>query len=108
MNRQPVSSQTGGLHPEGEEKPLAYVKAMPLREFGDVEKIKDELKAGNVLIVKLTPLAVENIEAVKDAIEELKAYVESIGGDIARLGEERIVLTPPKIKIWRKKQAQPQ
>lgn len=82
---------------------MAYVKALPLKEYGDVERIKSELREGNILIVKLTPLAVSNIEAVKDAIEELKAFVEVIGGDIARLGEERIVLTPPSIKIWRKK-----
>jgi len=99
LNQQSFPAQTE----KGEEKPLAYVKAIPLKEYKDIEKIKGELSAGNILIVKLTPLAVENIEAVKDAIEELKAYVESIGGDIARLGEERIVLTPPKIKIWRKK-----
>lgn len=97
--KQPASQAEG----EAEEKPLAYVKAIPLKEYGDLEKIKAELRSGNVLIVKLTPLAVSSIEAVKDAIEELKAFVEAVGGDIARLGEERIVLTPPKIKIWRRK-----
>ena len=88
--------------PTEEEKPVAYVKAIPLKQYSDIEKIKSELKAGNILIVKLTPLAIEDIEAVKDAIEELKAYVESVHGDIARLGEERVVITPPSIRIWRK------
>ncbi len=101
MNSTFPSTQIGNSSND-EEKPLAYVKAIPLREYSDIEKIKNELKAGNILIVKLTPLAIENIEAVKDAIEELKAYVESVHGDIARLGEERVVITPPSIKIWRK------
>ena len=101
MNSTFPSTQIGNSSTD-EEKPLAYVKAIPLREYSDIEKIKNELKAGNILIVKLTPLAIENIEAVKDAIEELKAYVESVHGDIARLGEERVVITPPSIKIWRK------
>ena len=35
------------------------------------------------------------------AIEELYSYVSSIGGDIVRLGDERVVLTPPGVKIWR-------
>jgi len=100
LNSQPVPVQA---EEKSEEKPLAYVKAFPLKEYGDLEKIKNELRAGNVLIVKLTPLAISNIEAVKDAIAELKAFAEAIGGDIARLGEERIVLTPPTIRIWRKK-----
>jgi hypothetical protein len=28
-------------------------------------------------------------------------FAESIGGDIARLGEERIVICPANVKIWR-------
>jgi len=29
--------------------------------------------------------------------------VESIGGDIARLGEERVVVCPSNVRIWREK-----
>ena len=101
MNTQPLPAPAEKTS-SGEGKPLAYVKAMPLKGLDDVEKIKGELSAGNILIIKLTPLALEDIEAVKDAIEELKSFTETLGGDIARLGEERIVLTPPNIKIWRK------
>jgi len=86
-----------------EEKHVTYIKALPLRDYEDINKIKEELQMGNVLIVKITPLAMKSIEAVKNAIDELKAYAQSINGDIARLGEERIVITPPPIKIWRKK-----
>lgn len=56
-----------------------------------------------MLIVRVTPLAKKSVDDVKRAINELYEYVETLGGDIARLGEERIVLTPPPIKIWRKK-----
>jgi len=85
------------------EKPVTYIKAISLRNYSDIEKIKEELKMGNVLIIKITPLAIKNIEEVKNAIDELKAYSQLINGDIARLGEERIVMTPPSIKIWRGK-----
>ena len=101
MKSPTIPAQTNEASGSGE-KPVIYVKALPLREYGDIEKIKDEIAAGNILIVKLTPLAIESIEAVKNAIEELKTYTQSIGGDIARLGEERIVLTPPNVKIWRR------
>ncbi|MEM2851272.1 MAG: cell division protein SepF [Candidatus Bathyarchaeia archaeon] len=82
-----------------------YVKALPLRDLADVSLIKDEVRAGNVLIVRVTPLAKKSVDDVKRAINELHEYVGTLGGDIARLGEERIVLTPPPIKIWRKKSA---
>ena len=78
-----------------------YLKAMPLRDLSDLEEIKKEVKNGNVLILRITPLASKNIEDVKSAVNELYEFAESIGGDIARLGEERIVICPPNIRIWR-------
>ena len=79
----------------------AYLKAMPLRNLADVEVIKHELKLGNIIILKITPLARKSIEDVKVAVNELSAFTQSIGGDIARLGEERIVIVPNSVRIWR-------
>jgi len=84
-------------------KSTIYVKAIALRHLSDVEKIRKEMKNGNILIVKITPLAKKSINEVKEAVLQLKNYVNKEGGDIARLGEERIIITPPKIKIWREK-----
>ena len=80
-----------------------YLKAMPLRDLADLESIKAEVKNGNILILKITSLANKNILDVSRAVNELYAFAEEIGGDIARLGEERIVICPPKIRIWREK-----
>src|SRR5690242_7626504 len=79
-----------------------YVKALPLQELDDVELIKTEIRTGNILIVRITPLARKSVDETKLAITELTDHVKSIGGDIARLGEERIVITPPGIRIWRR------
>jgi len=78
-----------------------YVKAYPLRDPMDVPRIKAEIIEGNILIVKITPIAKRSIEETKSAISELVDFVKSIQGDIARLGEERIVMTPPTVKVWR-------
>jgi SepF-like predicted cell division protein (DUF552 family) len=80
-----------------------YLKAMPLRDLSDLKNIKNEVKNGNVLILRITPLASKNIEDVKHAVNELYEFAESIGGDIARLGEERVVICPQNIRIWREK-----
>ena len=80
-----------------------YLKAMPLRELSDLENIKTEVKNGNIVILRVTPLANKNIEDVKSAVNELFQFAESIGGDIARLGEERVVICSKSIKIWREK-----
>lgn len=84
-----------------------YVKAYPLRDPTDVPRIKAEIIEGNILIVKITPIARRSVEETKSAIGELVDFVKSIQGDIARLGEERIVMTPPTVKVWRGKQSSP-
>ncbi len=80
-----------------------YLKALPLRDLEDVEMIKQEVKSGNVLILKVSPLAKKSIDDVKTAVSELLEFTQSVGGDIARLGEERVVITPAFIRIWREK-----
>lgn len=80
-----------------------YLKAMPLRDLSDLDTVKSEVNSGNVLILRITPLANKSIEDVKRAVNELCEFVESVGGDIARLGEERVVICPPNVRIWREK-----
>ncbi len=59
-----------------------YVKALPLQELDDVEVIKTEIRTGNILIVRITPLARKSVDETKLAITELTDHVKSIGGDI--------------------------
>lgn len=99
---------------EPEEKAVApahpdkvYLKALPLRTLQDVDTIKQEVKSGNILILKVSPLAKKSIDDVKRAVSELLEFTQLVGGDIARLGEERVVITPSFIRIWREKAATP-
>ena len=80
-----------------------YLKAMPLRNLSDLDSIKTEVKEGNILILRITPLANKSIDDVKRAVNELCEFAETVGGDIARLGEERVVVCPPSVRIWRQK-----
>ncbi len=41
-----------------------YVKALPLQELDDVEAIKAEISTGNILIVRITPLAKKIIDEI--------------------------------------------
>src|SRR5208283_4798444 len=80
-----------------------YLKAMPLKELTDVDNVKNEVKNGNIVILRVTPLANKSIDDVKTAVNQLYEFAESVGGDIARLGEERVVICPKNIRIWREK-----
>jgi len=87
--------------------PKVYLKALPLRSLDDVDLVKREVNSGNILILKVSPLAKKSIDDVKRAVGELCEFTQQIGGDIARLGEERVVVTPSFVRIWREKTAAP-
>jgi SepF-like predicted cell division protein (DUF552 family) len=100
--------QTNEQTPSTPEPPTkTYLKAMPLRELSDLDSIKAEVKNGNIIILRVTPLAGKSIEDVKTAVNDLFQFAESIDGDIARLGEERVVITPKTVRIWREKTPAP-
>ncbi len=77
------------------------LKALQLKSLDDIPKIQEDVAKRVIVILRVTPLAQKNIEELKGAVEQLYEFSTSIGGDMARLGEERIVITPPGVRIWR-------
>jgi len=102
-NTMPVSKNEEKHEEPVELASKTYLKAMPLKELSDIENVKNEVENGNIIILRVTPLATRSIEDVKTAVNQLYEYAESTGGDIARLGEERVVICPKNIRIWREK-----
>jgi SepF-like predicted cell division protein (DUF552 family) len=84
-----------------EKQSSIYLKAYPMKSIDEIAKVKEDLRNHSIVILRITPLAQRSIDELKKAVEELYEYAEGMGGDIARLGEERIVITPPSVKIWR-------
>jgi SepF-like predicted cell division protein (DUF552 family) len=82
-------------------KTPVYLKALTLRNLPDISVVKEDIKKNMILIIRVTPLAQKDLEELRKFVEDLYSYTQSAGGDIARLGEERIVITPPGVKIWR-------
>ena len=78
-----------------------YLRALLLRDLNDVETVKREVNDGNIMILRISALAEKSAEDVKIAVDDLCHFTELIGGDIARLGEERVVITPSSVRIWR-------
>jgi|TARA_B100001750_G_C15460519_1_gene573994 SepF-like predicted cell division protein (DUF552 family) len=78
-----------------------YLRSFPLTTINDIEKIKDHVESNNIVILRITPLANKDVKQLKDAVQNLYTFAESINGDIARLGEERVVITPPGVQVWR-------
>jgi len=97
------SSLESGVTEESEERAAGemLLKALQLRSAEDLQKIQDDVAKRTIVILRVTPLAQKSVEELKTAVEQLYEFTTSIGGDIARLGEERIVITPPGVRIWR-------
>ena len=83
------------------QKTPVYLKALTLRDVSDLSSIKEDLKKHMIIILRVTPLAQKDVGELEQVVKELYSYCQTADCDIARLGEERIVITPPGVKIWR-------
>ena len=83
-----------------QEAPI-YLKAITIRDFSDIHTINEDIKKGMVLILRVTPLAQKDVKKLRKMVEELYVIARDSNADIARLGEERIIVTPPNVKIWK-------
>lgn len=78
-----------------------YIKAMSLRDPSDIHVVKEDVKKNIILILRVTPLAQKDVGQLRSTIESIYTTAKSYGADIARLGEERIIIAPANIKIWK-------
>lgn len=85
-----------------EQNKSTYLKTFTLRDVKDISEIRSDIEKHMILIIRITPLAQRDVDDLRIVVEELHRCVNSLGGDISRLGEERIIITPPSVKIWHK------
>jgi SepF-like predicted cell division protein (DUF552 family) len=78
-----------------------YLKAITIRDPSDIHAIKEDIKRGMILILRVTPLAQKDVDELRKVVEEVYSIAKNSDADIARLGEERIIVAPTSIKIWK-------
>jgi SepF-like predicted cell division protein (DUF552 family) len=78
-----------------------YLKTLKLNSLEELDKVKSELELGNLVIIRLTPLFDKDLDDVKRTVRNLTNFTKKINGDIASLGEDRVIVTPSNVKIWR-------
>ncbi len=81
----------------------AFVKPMDLVVDADVGAIMNEVKGGNIVLINISDLAKRNSLKLKELISSVKENVKSIDGDIARISQGRVLATPSKVKIVKRK-----
>lgn len=85
-----------------EEHADMWVKSYRLEDVADVERVNGELLKGNMVILDIEPLYKKNTIKLRQSISEIKGAVHSMNGDIARLTEQKILITPANIKFSKK------
>ena len=75
-----------------------YIKPVALQQESDLALIEEELRRKNIILLNISEMA-KRPNTLKGMIDKLKDYVAKTNGDIARLDEAKILLTPTKVKI---------
>ena len=74
-----------------------------LQEYADSGRIQQKLRDGVVMMVKVKDLKEKNLPELKRAIERIKRTCSAVGGDIAGVGNDWIIVSPANAKIDRTK-----
>lgn len=83
----------------------ALVKPMVLNEDADVAKAIEEMKKGNILLLNIGEMQKRNALKLREYISAMKTVAGQIDGDIARISADRVLVTPSKVKIIKKRGA---
>lgn len=75
-----------------------YVKSITLEDEQVLQSVYEELEQKNIVILKLTPIMRQQAK-FKRILDSLKEHLKKINGDIAAIDDNRLLLTPAKVKI---------
>ncbi|MCL5429927.1 MAG: cell division protein SepF [Candidatus Marsarchaeota archaeon] len=79
-----------------------YIKPVSLQQESDVQLIQNELQRRNIILLNITEMQ-KRPNTLKGVIDSLKSFVDKTNGDIARIDNDKILLTPAKVKIIKRK-----
>ena len=81
-----------------EQEGVIYVKPIDLDSETAIADIEKEFSAGNIVIADLTRVAKDQAELYKK-INAVKKYVQSNGGEVARVSNVKIMILPEGMEI---------
>ncbi|MBN2067370.1 MAG: cell division protein SepF [Candidatus Diapherotrites archaeon] len=83
----------------------AFVKPFTLATDTDTATVLNEAKSGNIVLLNIGDLSKRNAIKLKEIVTKIKSGIDEIDGDIARISQDRVLVTPSKVKIIKKKEA---
>jgi hypothetical protein len=79
-----------------------HVAVGEIQRYEDIKAISDYVYGGNVLILDFSPISDEEV-ILKRITNELKKMANDIGGDIAGIGNNLMIISPSGVKVDRRK-----
>jgi len=79
-----------------------HVAVGEIQQYEDIKAISDYVYGGNVLILDFSPISDEEV-ILKRITNELKKMATDIGGDIAGIGNNLMIISPSGVKVDRRK-----
>ncbi len=80
----------------------SFVRVVNLNDYSDVEVVLEYLRdRRNLIVLKVKPRLVQEKMELKRALKRIQRTAAAIGGDIAGIKEDIILITPPDVEIWR-------
>ena len=84
------------------DKSKVLVRTFTIEDFQDVKAILDVLREGSTIaLVNIRPLKDKDQIELKRAVNKLKKTTDAIGGDIAGLGDDYVIVTPSFAKVFK-------
>lgn len=81
----------------------ALVKPIVLNTDQDAAMVIEEAKKGNIVLLNIADISKRNALKLREYVDMIQSTVSSIDGDIARISNDRVLITPAKVKIVKKK-----
>ncbi|MBN1281226.1 MAG: cell division protein SepF [Candidatus Thermoplasmatota archaeon] len=79
-----------------------YVAIGEIQKYEELKKLTDYVYGGNVLILDFTAIADQEV-LLKRVTNELKRATDDIGGDVAGIGNNLMIISPNGVKVERRK-----
>ena len=78
------------------------IKVAELHRYEDLGDLTNQVYSGNILLLDFTPIANDNL-TLRRITNELRAVSRDIGGDLAGISKNLLMVTPEGVKIDRTK-----
>jgi len=79
-----------------------HVGIVEIQRYEDLKDLTDYVYGGNVLILDFTAISDQEV-LLKRVTNELKRITDDIGGDVAGIGSNLMIISPNGVKVDRRK-----